>query len=212
MICSECRTEKSAEDFYPYCRSRCKTCKNKHTQRRYRETHPIKEEPVLIGKVCSACRVDKPLSCYTKQSKSKHGVSSWCVSCKSSIRKTQHRDPVRNERFNTSRRVQANVNRAKSYEYRRNVGCIDCGERDPVVLDFDHRGDKKFHISNRVSSMRWEKLLLEVVKCDVRCSNCHRKKTATEQGWYKNIILSSNIQQNDIIGGEPYDYTSVKQE
>lgn len=55
--------------------------------------------------------------------------------------------------------------------------CIDCGEKDPLVLEFDHvRGRKKGGISDlkRYSS---KILLKEIAKCEVRCANCHRRKT-----------------------------------
>ena len=58
--------------------------------------------------------------------------------------------------------------------------CIDCGEKDPVVLEFDHRiqKDKFKQISRMLSGhYSWESLLKEINKCDVRCANCHRKKT-----------------------------------
>lgn len=58
--------------------------------------------------------------------------------------------------------------------------CVDCGENDPIVLDFDHRDPAlKFKkISDLVSEIRsWESLITEISKCDVRCANCHRRKT-----------------------------------
>lgn len=62
--------------------------------------------------------------------------------------------------------------------------CVDCAEADPVVLDFDHvRGEKSFSISaanNRLCSI--DRLLAEIAKCEIRCSNCHRRKTHRERG------------------------------
>lgn len=61
------------------------------------------------------------------------------------------------------------------------VGCQDCGETDPRVLDFDH--DDASEKSGSVSHMLKTSLLAalrEAVKCTVRCANCHRKRT-TEQ-------------------------------
>ena len=67
--------------------------------------------------------------------------------------------------------------------------CVDCGEPDPVVLDFDHVGDDKIanisYLLNSVGS--WRRLEAEIEKCEVRCANCHRRKTAKQQHWYKNI-------------------------
>jgi len=58
--------------------------------------------------------------------------------------------------------------------------CVDCGEDDPVVLDFDHvRGEKRNHVSNLVRSGSSLKTVKdEMAKCEVRCSNCHRRVTA----------------------------------
>lgn len=65
--------------------------------------------------------------------------------------------------------------------------CIDCGEKDPVVLDFDHRNgaEKEAEVFVLVSRLkRYEAAKREIEKCDVRCANCHRRKTAKEQNWY----------------------------
>ena len=58
--------------------------------------------------------------------------------------------------------------------------CFDCGKVYPYyVMDFDHtRGKKLFELStiyNRPKSM--ERVLAEISKCDVICSNCHRERT-----------------------------------
>lgn len=51
---------------------------------------------------------------------------------------------------------------------------MDCGESDPVVLEFDHRDPSlKLGRVMEVTNMRLED---EVDKCDVRCANCHRKR------------------------------------
>lgn len=60
------------------------------------------------------------------------------------------------------------------------AGCVDCHERDPVVLDFDHRpGERKlFNIGTTAMGVSQLRLLAEIAKCDVRCANCHRRITA----------------------------------
>lgn len=62
---------------------------------------------------------------------------------------------------------------------------MDCGEKDPVVLEFDHidPAAKSFEIGN-MTRIGWglERLLAEAEKCDVVCANCHRRRTA-KQFW-----------------------------
>ena len=57
-------------------------------------------------------------------------------------------------------------------------GCVDCGEKDPVVLDFDHVRGEKVDIISHMYAAALPRLLNEISKCDVRCANCHRRITA----------------------------------
>ena len=61
-------------------------------------------------------------------------------------------------------------------------GCADCGEDDPVVLEFDHRRDKRGRIASLVHVAGLQRLADEVAKCDVRCVNCHRLRTLATSG------------------------------
>jgi hypothetical protein len=65
--------------------------------------------------------------------------------------------------------------------------CVDCGETDIVVLEFDHVGEegtKEFNISDATRfGYGMPKLKAEIAKCEVRCANCHRKKTYERGGW-----------------------------
>lgn len=72
-------------------------------------------------------------------------------------------------------------------DYLRRNPCVDCGEADFRVLEFDHNGDKKYTISNMASGFSIKSIEDEISKCVVRCANCHRRKTCNEFGWYKNI-------------------------
>lgn len=64
-------------------------------------------------------------------------------------------------------------------QYLKNHPCVDCGETDLVVLDFDHvRGEKVREVSAMIrAKCGWTSILREIEKCDVRCANCHRRKT-----------------------------------
>ena len=60
---------------------------------------------------------------------------------------------------------------------------MDCKKRFPTyVMDFDHvRGKKSFNISS-AQCINIGRLLVEIIKCDLVCSNCHRRRTY-KRGW-----------------------------
>ena len=91
-----------------------------------------------------------------------------------------------------------NIKRKMMNFYRDNP-CVDCGEKDPRVLDFDHLNNKKHNISTLLrKEYSWESILEEAAKCEVRCANCHRKKTAVEQNHYTNRMLLEYFKNEDL--------------
>jgi len=78
-------------------------------------------------------------------------------------------------------------NRVAVAEYLASHPCIDCGENDPVVLEFDHvAGEKWKAISVLImEGSALPVLLEEIAKCVVRCANCHRRRTASSRGYWK---------------------------
>lgn len=70
-------------------------------------------------------------------------------------------------------------------EYLKDNPCVDCGEDDPIVLEFDHvSDDKSFNIgSYRAESRTMKSVKAEIEKCEVRCCNCHRRMTYKRSGW-----------------------------
>ncbi len=73
--------------------------------------------------------------------------------------------------------------------------CVDCGNSDWRVLEFDHRDPKKkkFTISRKVSDgVSILTLSKEVAKCDVRCANCHRIRTRAEGHCYPKDAASKD--------------------
>lgn len=82
-------------------------------------------------------------------------------------------DPDRNRRYSykIKRKRRAWIDELKSIK-----GCHVCGEKHPGCLDFHHLGDKKFAVSAAFTAgLSREKLLAEFERCEVTCSNCHRK-------------------------------------
>lgn len=69
--------------------------------------------------------------------------------------------------------------------------CVDCGEVDPIVLEFDHlpEFEKRFEIGRAVtgSTRSWAAILAEIAKCDVVCANCHRRRGSRRGGFRKHL-------------------------
>lgn len=61
---------------------------------------------------------------------------------------------------------------------KRATGCMVCGERDIECLDFHHRDESKKVMCVALGVKSWhnqQKLIAEIEKCDLLCSNCHRR-------------------------------------
>ena len=66
--------------------------------------------------------------------------------------------------------------------FKEHYGCKDCGISDSTVLEFDHREPLlKSKDVERLSQSTWARLCDEISKCDVRCANCHRRRTINEK-------------------------------
>jgi hypothetical protein len=98
----------------------------------------------------------------------------------------KHREKVIAKAKLYSRAAKSRV-RAFINAHLQNNPCVDCGEADIVVLEFDHVGEagtKHFNISDATRfGYSMDKVIAEIAKCEVRCANCHRKKTYERGGW-----------------------------
>lgn len=73
------------------------------------------------------------------------------------------------------------------WDYLSTHPCVDCGEADPKVLEFDHvRGEKRMEVTRMVTNgVSIRVIQQEIDKCEVRCANCHRRRTSKEQGYWR---------------------------
>ena len=58
--------------------------------------------------------------------------------------------------------------------------CLDCGKPyKSYVMQFDHvSGEKEFNVADAIRhAYSEEKIILEISKCDIVCSNCHAERT-----------------------------------
>lgn len=134
-------------------------------------------------KKCGKCKTEKPYDEFGKNKSRYDGYHSSCKKCRNKYQKEWY------EKNKTLHKQRMKISKAKRREFFRNIileyklshPCVDCGEDDPDVLEFDHiSNDKSFNIGAcaRESIMSEQILVNEIAKCQVRCANCHRKITA----------------------------------
>lgn len=131
-----------------------------------------------------------------------HKRRSWM---KSSTKATRKRYQERERDSILARRREYNRDRcAENYELIRSLksgGCIECGESDPVCLDFHHKDPKtKKYLVSQMTMRTRVRILEEAAKCIILCANCHRKLEsakrkrdgiATWQSSQKRLVLSA---------------------
>ena len=67
--------------------------------------------------------------------------------------------------------------REKMNKYKANP-CTDCGDCfPPVAMDFDHVHGEKVKEVSAMWSWSFDKVLIELDKCELVCANCHRTRT-----------------------------------
>lgn len=137
-------------------------------------------------KKCSKCKEEKSIEDFPKRAKSKDGLASVCKVCKRAYDNAHYKaNPYRREYIRENSRKHVQVCQRWVLAYLQTHPCVDCDESDVVVLEFDHRGDKHDSVSMLVRAGNLQKVQTEVTKCDVRCANCHRRKTAKDFGFWK---------------------------
>ena len=75
--------------------------------------------------------------------------------------------------------------RQKVLDFLSTKKCLDCGENDPIVLDFDyiHPHNKFKSVARMLSGhYSWHSIFTEIKKCEIRCANCHRRRTYIQLG------------------------------
>lgn len=69
--------------------------------------------------------------------------------------------------------------------------CVECGSREDLELDHVDPSTKSFEIGKILSTGSEAKVEAELAKCVLRCSSCHRTKTAMELDWDRHGTYSS---------------------
>ena len=139
---------------------------------------------------CGDCGILKTIDAFSFRRKAAGQRDSLCRPCRSAYGK-QHYAANKQRYVDQARlRKQALALERTTYllRYFRTHPCVDCGETDAVVLEFDHLGDKKFDIGQALPYRNWRTILDEIAKREVVCANCHRRRTAARRGSLRAIL------------------------
>lgn len=113
---------------------------------------------------CEKCGKNKLISRFAAYGERIHNH---CNSCRTS------RIPSCNKVITANQKV---------IEAARSQPCKDCNQTfPPVCMDFDHlpQYKKSFNVSSQWKLLPTQKIIDEIAKCEVVCSNCHRIRTAS---------------------------------
>lgn len=128
------------------------------------------------NKICPRCKLSFPITEFRFKNISKNLRYSYCRACRSVIVKAHYR---KNKDAYLRRNARVRLRNIEIIRQYKSRPCADCGIQYPYyVMDFDHRQDedKVINLAN-ASRMTRTKILEEIAKCDVVCSNCHRERT-----------------------------------
>lgn len=134
----------------------------------------------MTTKLCTKCNTTKSVEEFSKNKARKDGLASMCKHCWKEYYKDYYQGSKEQGRLKVQRETKREALQRVVQE-RKNSPCADCGKTYPhYVMDMDHREREKksFNIADGIRTLvAMDKMLLELNKCDVVCSNCHRIRT-----------------------------------
>jgi hypothetical protein len=140
-------------------------------------------------KVCHKCLVEKPLEEFPWKNIVTHKRQAVCKTCTAQRSAAWYENNKQHHVENVMDRKRRLRDEARDYvwNYLLSHPCENCGESDPIVLEFHHTGSKESNVSEliyRADSIL--QVVQEISRCQVLCGNCHKRVTAKERGWYRN--------------------------
>ena len=188
------------------CEVRCACCHRRRTAKQFgwRRARPISTSgpiPVEVSfptsaaalgvavgsRTCVTCRITQPMEEFALKNAATDLRSTKCKACQRLYARGHYSD--NRQSYLDKARLRRARERDRFDIYLRMYflahPCVDCGDRDPLVLEFDHRdpGTKTATVNVLVRAQNWVGMLSEIAKCDVRCANCHRRRTAQQFSW-----------------------------
>lgn len=141
---------------------------------------------------CGRCGARKPPDEFAWRRRARDQRDNYCRPCRATYKREHYARNKRRYIDSANRRTKRIVAERTAYlvAFLREHPCVDCGESDPIVLEFDHLRDKKFGIGQGMRDRPWQDVLAEIEKCDVVCANCHRRRTNQRGGFIRGIVVA----------------------
>lgn len=133
---------------------------------------------------CTKCNIEKDATDFPVKSSTKSGRESRCRVCFNTYQRAYYKNSKswRSKRVAASKIRKSEINK-QLISLKESTPCKDCGKFFPFyVMDFDHRENKSFLLSSASRlGLSDNKIKMEILKCDLVCSNCHRIRTHTRK-------------------------------
>ena len=194
------RSETILERELAGCEVRCANCHRRRTRTTPRSVDPRASAQVTGSRLpqrpagaqeagdvrCPRCERLLAASAFAWRSRARGSLQPWCRQCHNALKRASYAAHRARELARAQARrasvVAANGTRLRDFLMAH--PCVDCGERDPIVLEFDHLAHKRTNVTTLVwRGAAWPTIAEEIAKCEVRCANCHRIRTARSRGY-----------------------------
>jgi hypothetical protein len=127
-----------------------------------------------MEKLCKKCNYPKDTSEFGVCRSNLDKLQAYCISCNRKQAKAYYQSNEQKKIHGFRAKIRRQKISEALLKIKEKAGCCFCKECCGVCLDFHHIGsDKDFNLGSCAFSIK--KIAEEINKCEVICSNCHRK-------------------------------------
>jgi hypothetical protein len=143
-------------------------------------------------RTCGRCKEEKSPDEFAWRRKARGQRDNYCRPCRTAYKHEHYSRNKQRYIDSARRRTERIVAERTAYlvSFLREHPCVDCGEGDPLVLEFDHLQEKQFGIGRGLRERPWRDVLAEIRKCEVVCANCHRRRTNRRGGFIRTVVTA----------------------
>jgi hypothetical protein len=106
---------------------------------------------------CGRCGESKSTDSIAWRRKGRGQLDNYCRPCRAEYKQEHYRANKQRYVDNAAKRRRTEMEARMGFllDFFSDNPCVDCGENDPVVLEFDHLGDKEFNITKGIRDRNW---------------------------------------------------------